>query len=128
MTKDFNLNITNRTVYVFIAVTTALAIIGACYAAYTPSLTGHSANTIWIDVPGVGEETLQTAISLGHIKHSGMSEWLQTYDCSLDTAIPNADGSSAYCPANKVLIGGVGCGGEKCGGLTTFMCCKIRFA
>lgn len=126
MTQDFNLNITNRTVYVFIAVTTVLAIIGACYAAYAPSLTGHNANTVWVDVPGVGEETLQTAISLGHIRHSGMSESVQLYDCSIDVSV--GLGISGYCPANKVLVGGLGCGGHNCGGLQQFRCCRIRFA
>ncbi|MBW3014911.1 hypothetical protein KY330_00655 [Candidatus Woesearchaeota archaeon] len=51
---------------------------------------------------------------------------IELYDCNYGSTRTDTWGTLATCPTNQVLIGGVGCGGRYCGGLTTLYCCKVK--
>lgn len=137
MSINYSIEIPNRAVYLAITLAALLIIAGGVYAAFPYSQTiprpGHGGDKVIVNVPGAGEMTLQNAITTGKIRTQGINGNIELYDCHggwyrglWDDEFWFTPAELRICPANEVLIGGWGCGGTRCGALTSATCCKMR--
>lgn len=134
MAIKLNVNVTRKAVYFALIIITVLAIIGGGYA-YSIAIPkpGHGADTITVAIPGLSPShpcrttSLQEAITRGCIRNSNLGGTVWTTNCAYKGATGYPFGSQGIdCPANEVMVGGLGCGGDYCGtGLSQFWCCQL---
>ncbi len=135
MAIKLNISVTRKAIYAALIVITLLAIIGGGYA-YSIAIPkpGHGADTITVAIPGLSPShpcsttSLQEAITKGCIRNSNLGGVVWLTNCAYrGYTLANPFGQPAInCPANQVMVGGLGCGGGYCGtGLSQFWCCQL---